>query len=125
MHNFRRYHFHKIAQSPDELNFGVNNLLQIEVAGKTLCIANRNGQLMVCSAKCPHASGTLSDGFIDALGNIVCPVHRYKFSLENGRNVSGEGYHLKTYPVQVREDGVYVGIEEGGLLSRILHRADE
>jgi 3-phenylpropionate/trans-cinnamate dioxygenase ferredoxin subunit len=26
--------------------------------------------------------------------------------------VSGEGYYLKTYPVEEREDGVFVGFEE-------------
>jgi nitrite reductase/ring-hydroxylating ferredoxin subunit len=46
------------------------------------------------------------------VGNIVCPLHRYKFSLVNGRNVSGEGYYLKTYPVEQREDGLYIGFEK-------------
>ena len=124
MHNSKRYHFHKIAQSIDELDFGVNNLLQVEVASKMICIARVKDELLACSAQCPHASGTLSDGYLDALGNIVCPVHRYKFSLHNGRNVSGEGYHLKTFPVEIREDGVYVGMEEGGLLSRLFHDID-
>ena len=52
----------------------------------------------------------LADGYIDALGNIVCPLHRYKYNMENGRNVSGEGYYLKHWLVECREDGVYVGL---------------
>ena len=124
MQQSRRYKWYKIAENKVVLNFGTNNLLQLEVAEKPICLALVKDRIMACSAQCPHASGTLADGYIDSLGNIVCPVHRYKFNLENGRNVSGEGYHLKTYPVEVREDGVYVGIEEGGLLSRLLHRAD-
>ena len=119
MHSLKRYHFHKIALSPDELAFGVNNLLQLEISGKTICIAQVNGLLKACSAKCPHASGALAEGYLDPLGNIVCPVHRYKFSLENGRNISGEGYHLKTFPIEIREDGVFVGIEESGFLTRL------
>ena len=47
---------------------------------------------------------------MDALGNIVCPLHRYKFSIKNGRNTSGEGYFLKTFAIEVREDGIFVGI---------------
>jgi 3-phenylpropionate/trans-cinnamate dioxygenase ferredoxin subunit len=54
----------------------------------------------------------LAEGFIDALGNIVCPLHRYKYNMENGRNVSGEGYYLKHWPVQIKEDGIFVGVEE-------------
>ena len=121
----KRYHWYKIAQNEDELDFGVNNLLQLEVGEKSICIARQKDELTACSGKCPHASGLLADGYIDPLGNIVCPVHRYRFSLQNGRNVSGEGYHLKTYPVEIREDGVYVGIGEGGLLSKLFHSTDE
>ena len=54
------------------------------------------------------ASGIMADGFIDAAGMVVCPLHRYRFSLQNGRNTSGEGYYLKTYPTQMKEDGLYV-----------------
>jgi 3-phenylpropionate/trans-cinnamate dioxygenase ferredoxin subunit len=43
----------------------------------------------------------------------VCPLHRYRFSLANGRNTSGEGYFLKTYPVKEDDDGVWVGLEVG------------
>jgi 3-phenylpropionate/trans-cinnamate dioxygenase ferredoxin subunit len=69
-------------------------------------------KLKACAAKCPHAGARMAEGYIDALGNIVCPLHRYKFSLSGGRNVSGEGYFLKTYAVEERADGIYVGIEE-------------
>ena len=63
-----------------------------------------------CSALCPHAGGKLANGYIDVFGNIVCPVHHYRFSLTRGINTSGEGYHLKTYKVEEREDGWYIGI---------------
>jgi 3-phenylpropionate/trans-cinnamate dioxygenase ferredoxin subunit len=54
----------------------------------------------------------MADGWLDPMGNIVCPLHRYRFDVSNGRNVSGEGYYLKTYPVEQRPDGLYVGFEE-------------
>jgi 3-phenylpropionate/trans-cinnamate dioxygenase ferredoxin subunit len=46
------------------------------------------------------------------LGNVVCPLHRYKYALKNGRNISGEGYYLKHWPVEIRGNGIYVGLEE-------------
>ncbi len=75
------------------------------------------GNFFAFAYKCPHAGGMLPDGWIDAKGNIVCPVHGYRFSIENGRNVTGEGYQLKFWPVENRQDGIYVGLEEG-LFSR-------
>jgi 3-phenylpropionate/trans-cinnamate dioxygenase ferredoxin subunit len=32
--------------------------------------------------------------------------------MKNGRNVTGEGYFLKNWPVEIRDDGVYVGLEK-------------
>jgi nitrite reductase/ring-hydroxylating ferredoxin subunit len=102
----------KIADSIDAIDFGENNLVQIEVDGKKICLAKVKEEIQGCAAKCPHASGVMSNGFIDALGNIVCPLHRYKFSLANGRNVSGEGYYLKTYTIIVNENGVFLEKEK-------------
>ena len=113
----KKYTWHKIADSIDELSFNENNLLEKEVDGKIICIAKNKDQLLACAQKCPHAGGYMEEGFIDAAGNIVCPIHRYKFNLQNGRNTSGEGYYLKTYPVETREDGIFVGIADGSLFS--------
>jgi nitrite reductase/ring-hydroxylating ferredoxin subunit len=118
MENKKKYKWHKIAADEGELDFGSNNLLQMSVAGKTICIAKgKDNFLYACANKCPHAGGIIADGFIDVFNNVVCPLHRYKYNLQNGRNVSGEGYYLKTYPMQQMENGIYVGIEEKGIFS--------
>ncbi len=108
----KQYKWYKIADSPGELAFNGNGMVEVSVKSKTVCLALHNDVLYGCVAKCPHAGGTIADGFVDAMGNVVCPLHRYRFSLQNGRNTSGEGYYLKTYPVRVDENGVYVGMEE-------------
>jgi nitrite reductase/ring-hydroxylating ferredoxin subunit len=101
-----------IARDISALNFADNHIAVADCDGKLVCIGKHEQRLFAFAYKCPHASGMLANGFIDAIGNIVCPVHRYKFSLINGRNTSGEGYYLKTYPVETRDDGIYAGIEE-------------
>lgn len=87
----------------------------VEADGKKITLARIHEELFVFAYKCPHASGILADGFIDGLANVVCPLHRYKYNMRNGRNVSGEGYYLKTYHVEKRDDGVYIGFEEKGI----------
>lgn len=106
-----------IASSIAELHFSSNSLIEFEVKGKKICIALYENQLYACAAKCPHASGRMAEGFIDAVGNIVCPLHRYKFKLNNGFNSSGEGYYLKTYPIKITEEGIFVGIKKSGWFS--------
>jgi len=82
------------------------------VDSRKVTLAKHNDQIFACAYKCPHASGILAEGYVDVSGNIVCPVHRYKFNLLNGRNTSGEGYYLKTYPLQKSEEGIFIGFEE-------------
>jgi 3-phenylpropionate/trans-cinnamate dioxygenase ferredoxin subunit len=79
------------------------------VAGKQIGLLKKGNAIYAFAATCPHAGSRLCDGWLDALGRIVCPLHNYRFDPENGRNTSGEGYKLKTYLVEVREDYIYVG----------------
>ena len=106
--------WHKIADNISQINFNANGLAELDINGKTICLSKHNNQLFACTQKCPHAGGLLADGHLDALGNLVCPLHKYKFSLKNGRNISGEGYHLKTFSVLKNEAGVFVCLENPG-----------
>ena len=111
----KKYQYHQIAEHSSELAFNGQGIAVVEVKGKKICIARHQEFWYAFAYKCPHASGIMSEGYLDALGNVVCPVHRYKFSLKNGRNTSGEGYYLKTYPVEVRGEAIYVGMPDGVL----------
>ena len=102
--------WYKIAESKSEIMLPDNSTALLSVSGKKICLMKWQGNLYACAHKCPHASGLMHEGWIDALGNIVCPSHRYKFSIHNGRNTSGEGYFLKMYPIEEREDGIYIGL---------------
>lgn len=115
----KKYKWHQVAESESELAFATNGIAVVEVNGKKICITRHQNEWFGFAYKCPHASGIMADGFIDAIGNVVCPLHRYKFSLKNGRNVSGEGYYLKTYPVNLTEQGIFLGVEDSGLFSWI------
>src|SRR5260370_37021689 len=97
----------------DDLDFATNNIAVVEVKGKNICIGKTPATIFAFAYKCPHAGGILADGYIDPLGNVVCPVHRYKYDMKNGRNVTGEGYYLKNWPIQLHAGGVYIGLETG------------
>ena len=107
----------KLADSINEIAWQENNLAIAEAGSKKITLAKIGETIFACAYKCPHASGILADGFIDAEENIVCPLHRYRFSLVNGRNVSGEGYYLKVYEIENRSEGLFVGFEENSWLN--------
>ncbi len=113
----KELHWIKIAESINDIQFGVNDLVEVLADGKKICVAKWNDELFAFAPKCPHAGGFFTDGFIDALGNVVCPLHRYKYCMKNGRNVSGEGYYLKHWPVEIRGDGVFAGMDKNSFFN--------
>ncbi len=84
---------------------------QVKVEGKKLCLVRHNDQLHVVQNTCPHAGGILSGGWCKD-GHLICPIHRYEYNLTTGRGAPGQRDYIDIYPVEEREDGVYVGLKE-------------
>jgi len=89
-----------------------SKITEINAGNKKICILKKEEKVYAFAATCPHQSARFCEGWLDAQGRIVCPMHKYRFDPSNGRNTSGEGYKLRTYPVEIREGFVYVGILE-------------
>ena len=89
-----------------------NTLRTIDIEGKRICLAHINLKFYATDDKCPHAGARLGAGFCDEAGMIVCPVHRYKYNPITGKGANQQGDFIATYPVQEKQDGVYVGIEK-------------
>ncbi len=102
----------KIADNKESLLFPSNNIIELEIEKKKICVAQTSSGLKACSAKCPHAGGNMTQGKLDKKGNIVCPVHGYSFDFKSGRDTNFEGYFLKIFPIKEEEGGVFIGLEE-------------
>ncbi len=100
-----------ITDAPLSLDWQENQLLDLEVDSKKITLAKWKDSYFAFAQKCPHASGRMSAGYINPLGQVVCPLHRYAFDMKNGRNTSGEGYFLKTYPIELRPEGIFIGFK--------------
>jgi nitrite reductase/ring-hydroxylating ferredoxin subunit len=111
----KKYTWHKVAGSAGELKWTAGEIAEVSADGMTVCLARFKEEWFGFGHTCPHAGAPMTDGYVSGACQVICPVHHLKFNLKNGgRDVNGEGYKLKTYPVEVREDGIYVGIEEAG-----------
>jgi len=84
-------------------------LLEVLVGGKRVCLLKIEDKIMAFTALCPHASAPLANGWVDALGRVVCPLHKYCFDPITGRNTTGEGYKLFRYATEMRDDEIFVG----------------
>jgi len=96
------------AADIDELE--ENKPKEINLGEKQVGLLKRNGAVFAFAALCPHTSAPLCEGWVDARGHIVCPLHKYRFNPANGYNSSGEGYKLKTYPIEIRGNEIFIGI---------------
>jgi nitrite reductase/ring-hydroxylating ferredoxin subunit len=103
----------KIADNIAELPWQENNMCVVEAGGKKITLARKNEAACAFAYKCPHAGGIMANGYLDAMGNVVCPLHRYRFNMLNGRNTSGEGYYLQTFAVRIVDRAIYVGFKSG------------
>ncbi|MEJ2880868.1 Rieske (2Fe-2S) protein [Pedobacter sp. GR22-6] len=99
--------WHKIETDIPEQDF----VKQIQINGKKLCLLRHRERLFVVQNSCPHAGGILSGGWCRN-GHLVCPIHRWEYNLENGRGAAGQGDYIDIYPIETREDGIYVGFRE-------------
>jgi 3-phenylpropionate/trans-cinnamate dioxygenase ferredoxin subunit len=104
-------HWVLVTDAPLSLDWPDNQLLDLEVDGKKITLAKFKDGYFAFAQKCPHASGRMAQGYINPLGQVVCPLHRYAFDMKNGRNTTGEGYFLKTYPVKLRPNGLFIGFK--------------
>ena len=104
-------HWVLVTDAPLSLDWPDNQLLDLEVDGKKITLAKFKEDYFAFAQKCPHASGRMAQGYINPLGQVVCPLHRYAFDMKNGRNTTGEGYFLKTYPVELRPEGIFIGFK--------------
>ena len=107
-----KFQWIKIANNIHEINFEKSNIVKINIGEKQICLIQTLNGLKACASKCPHAGGDLSNGYLDAKGNITCPVHGYRFDCITGRDTNGEGYFLKIYKVIENAEGIFIGLEK-------------
>jgi thiamine pyrophosphate-dependent acetolactate synthase large subunit-like protein/nitrite reductase/ring-hydroxylating ferredoxin subunit len=61
--------------------------------------------------RCPHQGGPLGEGQIDE-GWVTCPWHGYEYDPATGAPPEGYGDIATCLPVETREDGIYVQVDE-------------
>jgi len=81
----------------------------VEVAGKTIALFNVGGTIYATDNTCLHQGGPLGEG--ELIGDVVvCPWHQWEYNVRTGENVGNAFLKLATYPVQVEEGDIKVGV---------------
>jgi len=74
----------------------------------SFAITHFEGRYAALSNRCPHQGGPLGEGSIEK-GMLRCPWHGYDYCPLDGSSPFGDS--VPTFPVEVRQDGIYVGLE--------------
>jgi 3-phenylpropionate/trans-cinnamate dioxygenase ferredoxin component len=111
----------EVAKS-SELKDG--SMKKAKIQGHEVLLAKVGGKYYAVDNKCPHFGGDLSEGKLEGT-SIVCPRHRSKFDLRDGRVIQWTNWSgiklnlakvfrqprpLKTYSVKEEGDKILVDI---------------
>ena len=86
-----------------------------------ICLTRFEGTYAALENRCPHQGGPLGEGSIEN-GWLRCPWHGWDYHPTTGKPPGGYDDGVRSFPIELRNDGVYVGIEEG--LPRIRTASD-
>lgn len=79
------------------------------VNGWPVLLTRTEGRLLAVIDRCTHAAATLSEGRVRR-GAIMCPLHGARFDLASGRCIGGPYLPLKTFPVRLEGDEIFVTV---------------
>ena len=87
-----------------------NTVTSVTAGVKALCLAKYGGKYYALDNHCPHQGGPLGEGLIEN-GYVRCPWHGYEYAPQDGAPPGGYDDRVETYPLEAREDGIYVAVE--------------
>ncbi|MDH5399662.1 MAG: Rieske 2Fe-2S domain-containing protein [Cyclobacteriaceae bacterium] len=59
---------------------------------------------------CPHSAASLSQGWTNDYGELVCPLHNYCYDLKTGREMEQKTADARVYEVKIEEEGLFINI---------------
>jgi thiamine pyrophosphate-dependent acetolactate synthase large subunit-like protein/nitrite reductase/ring-hydroxylating ferredoxin subunit len=83
----------------------------VACGSRSVCLTRFQGQFGALDNRCPHQGGPLGEGSIEG-GWLRCPWHGWDYHPLTGAAPGGFDERVPVYPVELRDDGVYVGVEE-------------
>ena len=97
--------WHRVL-SLDELPEG--RVKTVAAGPHSFAVTHFEGRYAALSNRCPHQGGPLGEGSIEK-GMLRCPWHGYDYCPLDGSSPFGDS--VPTFPIDVRDDGIYVGVE--------------
>lgn len=98
----------KVLDSADRLLD--ERVMTVTAGHKSFCLTHHEGKFGCLDNKCPHQGGPLGEGSIEN-GLLRCPWHGWDYDPISGK-APGFDDGVESFPVEIRDDGVYIQLEE-------------
>ena len=97
--------WHRAAEADEVPEGGAKTC---SLGGRLVALLRHEGRFSALDNRCPHMGGPLGQGTIE-FGRLVCPWHGREFDPFTGE-CDGFPESVDCFPVETRDDGVYVGL---------------
>ena len=85
---------------------------KVKVGDRSIGLIQVNNLFYAFSSSCPHRGASLIEGSINGLGELICPLHHYRFDLKTGQVKSGSCGDLEVFPCELLEDGLKITLPD-------------
>ncbi|MFM7628759.1 MAG: Rieske (2Fe-2S) protein [Algoriphagus sp.] len=107
LHPMQPFHFG--SSKEDVLQAIPERKIKKLTAGEKRLAVLRIGELLhVFDVQCPHRGADLTQANINGAGEIICPLHQYRFDLKTGDVRSGYCASLPIYPNELTATGLHI-----------------
>ena len=88
----------------------VGKVMEAQVDGVEICLANLNGELSALDNICPHRRGPLGQGWIEGEA-VICPWHSWAFNLRTGQAEYPVHERVEVFPLKLDGEDVLIDIQ--------------
>jgi pyruvate oxidase len=108
-----RLEWHRVVAVED---LPAGRVMTVTAGTRGMALTHTNGRFSAMDNRCPHQGGPLGEGTIETDDHgqcwLRCPWHGWDFDPVTGISPGGhEDSGQQTFPVEIRGDDVYVGLE--------------
>lgn len=75
--------------------------------GRIAVFRTAEDQVFAIEDRCPHKGGPLSQGIVHG-ASVTCPLHNWVISLESGKALGADEGAVRTVPVKVEGEQLFV-----------------
>lgn len=86
-----------------------SRIKKVKLGNREIGIVRTGERVFGFNTFCPHRGASLIQGNIHS-GEIICPLHHYRFELKTGQAKMGDCSDLEIFPCHLSEEGLKITI---------------